>query len=664
MTQTPHQDHQDLIRVMFAESLVREIQDAHAKLMAPTPATAQTPAKQLRRSQQHSPRSPSGSHMKSKRARTATETSRTKSKPDNPVRPNFSQPDRDIFEFRGSSDGEVELVSHGHTIQKFSQGKAEGRKSRKKDIKERKHVSAVGSATSGTDMNEDMTQSMSKEILSDSSMPPPTAKVVSEAQTQRSEISTIPTIANSTPAKPNSQDDARTELNSIGGLASVPMTSSDDRMPTPTISSHSKTKGSKASNNELSAISSNEQVPPVNVTFTSDLDRSQEPSSSASIISPSRVITVHKTADIPASTEDLHVTCNDEDSKPQPGFHTSGTAMPIVFLPEPSHRTDDHDELSISLQPTESSQPVQIAKVRKRKTTDEELDAGPGSDYVTIGLPKENYQPRPSRSRSGNTGEELIVPADYSKRPEAVAKSERKRDKRRKTTAFQELVLKEDMDEDDDPEVLKVKISGLQELKPFKGSDVGEAKKEEAVEDLQDHTQIEDSATKKPAQAKKQRGRPKKATQESGDREIALGDLEAEHDEVQAEQPLASSTAKATSKRGRKSKVSLAIVDEESEDDQAGPKIGESAQMPESECRVLEETTGNCMANQAGKQGVVRSSPKERASCLPPETPHKSSAQSAKGPDKHSPISSGKVGYRVGLSKRARIAPLLRIVRK
>ncbi|KAK2746956.1 hypothetical protein FQN57_002528 [Myotisia sp. PD_48] len=45
------------------------------------------------------------------------------------------------------------------------------------------------------------------------------------------------------------------------------------------------------------------------------------------------------------------------------------------------------------------------------------------------------------------------------------------------------------------------------------------------------------------------------------------------------------------------------------------------------------------------------------------ETPKKSTG--AKGPDKHSPIAiTNKVSYRVGLSRKARIAPLLRIIRK
>jgi hypothetical protein len=45
----------------------------------------------------------------------------------------------------------------------------------------------------------------------------------------------------------------------------------------------------------------------------------------------------------------------------------------------------------------------------------------------------------------------------------------------------------------------------------------------------------------------------------------------------------------------------------------------------------------------------------------PVQTPRKAPQ---KGPDKHSPLNSGKVPYRVGLSKRAKIEPLLRILKK
>jgi hypothetical protein len=59
----------------------------------------------------------------------------------------------------------------------------------------------------------------------------------------------------------------------------------------------------------------------------------------------------------------------------------------------------------------------------------------------------------------------------------------------------------------------------------------------------------------------------------------------------------------------------------------------------------------------------LRKTPSEadRTTPVPAQTPTK---DSKKGPDQHSPLQSGKVPYRVGLSKRTRIAPLLKMIRK
>jgi hypothetical protein len=62
----------------------------------------------------------------------------------------------------------------------------------------------------------------------------------------------------------------------------------------------------------------------------------------------------------------------------------------------------------------------------------------------------------------------------------------------------------------------------------------------------------------------------------------------------------------------------------------------------------------------------AHASPVESANPTPlanARTPEESSKQSPK-PSSHSPAVKGKTPYRVGLSKRARIAPLLRIVKK
>ena len=70
--------------------------------------------------------------------------------------------------------------------------------------------------------------------------------------------------------------------------------------------------------------------------------------------------------------------------------------------------------------------------------------------------------------------------------------------------------------------------------------------------------------------------------------------------------------------------------------------------------KVFEESTGNALK---------QSSPPTKSIAVP-NTPKKPVEAADRGPDKHSPIGNGKVGYRVGLSKRARIEPLLRMVRK
>ncbi|KAL9036039.1 MAG: hypothetical protein Q9214_006310 [Letrouitia sp. 1 TL-2023] len=57
-------------------------------------------------------------------------------------------------------------------------------------------------------------------------------------------------------------------------------------------------------------------------------------------------------------------------------------------------------------------------------------------------------------------------------------------------------------------------------------------------------------------------------------------------------------------------------------------------------------------------------SPAKSTSAAAPQTPSRAETTVQKGPDKHSPLNSGKMAYRVGLSRRQRIPPLLRVVRK
>jgi hypothetical protein len=55
---------------------------------------------------------------------------------------------------------------------------------------------------------------------------------------------------------------------------------------------------------------------------------------------------------------------------------------------------------------------------------------------------------------------------------------------------------------------------------------------------------------------------------------------------------------------------------------------------------------------------------KLKGKAVEPAEMHTPTRDTKKGPDQHSPLQSGKVPYRVGLSKRTRIAPLLKMIRK
>ncbi|KAF3384265.1 hypothetical protein F1880_002994 [Penicillium rolfsii] len=126
-------------------------------------------------------------------------------------------------------------------------------------------------------------------------------------------------------------------------------------------------------------------------------------------------------------------------------------------------------------------------------------------------------------------------------------------------------------------------------------------------------------------------------------------------------------------KRGRKRKKTA----------EAKPVAEKSQQPPETEdvasdnAPTLEENPDAVSETAEPTKETPQPSEQDESSTtlsLPPQTPHRPEEKendpatakgSRKGPTKHSPIpSTTKVPYRVGLSKRARIAPLLKVVRK
>ena len=100
-----------------------------------------------------------------------------------------------------------------------------------------------------------------------------------------------------------------------------------------------------------------------------------------------------------------------------------------------------------------------------RDSTDSAAAHELGSDDPAIGLPKDQYQPRPSRSRGGDKANDLLIPESFSKRPEALLKEKRKAKNRRKTTALEKPTPKIEV-EDEDEEEVKVPLVAIPKLPP------------------------------------------------------------------------------------------------------------------------------------------------------------------------------------------------------
>ncbi|KAL8857439.1 MAG: hypothetical protein Q9178_005933 [Gyalolechia marmorata] len=339
-----------------------------------------------------------------------------------------------------------------------------------------------------------------------------------------------------------------------------------------------------------------------------------------------------------------------------------------------------YDELSLSA----TDSPV-IGKKQTRITAknpsgrNRKVDE-PEMDDLIPDTPAENYQPRPSRSRSALTADTVVIPTDFSKRPESLAKKKTKF-KREKSAAPEELDqharaspqrryakrASEAIPEDLDKTLQDTTMEGRLDV--------------ESNAALETNIDLTISPTKppspKPPPPKKSRGRPKKGATvgesvHPSTSESILVNKSASLETSTVETP---APASIPAKRGRKRKN---IPDEEKSsavvhDD---PFLGDGLKDPVS-------ITRGVLSNADPK---VRLSTEEPAT-LKDEIPESfklepnasslsaKSTKSTESPNKQTPVKTeerkslgaGKespAGYRVGLSKRQRIAPLLRVVRK
>ena len=657
----------------------REIRNARGALVELTPDDVVPTKKLPSSSQRQSPTSPSMPRSKIRRTKTAMEKPRAKQ----PLKTSGSQ-GRGIFEFHVASDGELDLATPKQPI--FE------------ELKQKRSQNTYGrtEALSSSDTRnlELSVESTEKSILSGSHIPPLALTSTSTEHPQGLDGTTV--------LKPVS-DPGPFELESPNSdekitIATIPSRGQAGELYFPGEGANSSRKRSR------------DEMEATNGLYTG----LTEPSSSTSVFSPDKTITVARRS---LSFSSPRENCVIENRvMPLHSNNHNQTEICDHASPLPRQVQNDEllDELSLSVPTASATSKGQVKRQKNPELSDQrrdELD----SDDNAIGLPKDNYQPRPSKSRSGNGNGELLIPADYSKRPEAVSKKKRKLS-RRKTTAFHELIPKEELEEEED-EVVNQAGFEAPKSKPLKlvteqdelhlenedGPEVdqgpiehevesigkttgstkqrGRPKKVAVIEPLGHETSEHEDQTlrvgptteasipeneagprlaKQLTEPKKQRGRPKKgAAETSKGKSSETNDASIESD-VELEKPNHPATAKKLRKQGRNAGRPIATSEElirDSDDDSDAPDEG--GNIPN---RVLEEIQGNIIPSKPSEKAAASPSP-SKSKPVPPETPQKQGSLS-KGPDKHSPISGGKVAYRVGLSKRQRIAPLLRIVRK
>ena len=601
---------------------------------------------------------------------------------------------QDIFEFCGGSDGEVDTPREHLDIRAMTRLKP-------CNMVEESKISSTWVLGSGdTEVIEPRTSFTDMVLSKGSSMPLPATKPTSFEQTQRSKTSTVSMVQEPTPATPKSTE--------ATGLFEPSY--SAGRMPTPTMSSEDRGDEANITGQESPSASRKRPRTEFELSHLSQPGL-VEPNSTAPESLPGKNITVDTGTQPATLAHEVHIT---ELTEHPP-------TKPIVLLPQLQRDDDGQDELSLAISTSGNTSKSHSKPAKGKDQSPEQVDVL-GSDDSTIGLPTELYQPRPSTSRSGRQNSQIIIPADYSKRPEAVAKKKRKLS-RRKTTAFHELIPKEEYADDEDdigivtrpslknprpkaiepiveqdelgleendkaeeihrdsePEgksTARPKVSVTQRGRPKNGA--GEAaeskskshdepcpqKKEEQDKakdnEAESEPEVEPKAPIKPNASKKQRGRPRTGAAEAPNAKVRG---KAPDELAQNEPTLTSNETTSLSRKSRKKGIASeafeAVSEElvhESEDEPLAADGSEKLST-----NILREIQGNLMLPKPTEEARRSSSPSKSVSAAP-ETPHKA-ARPHKGPDKHSPISSGKVAYRVGLSKRARIEPLLRIVRK
>lgn len=323
---------------------------------------------------------------------------------------------------------------------------------------------------------------------------------------------------------------------------------------------------------------------------------------------------------------------------------------------------------------------------QKRRRGDTNKATQLAADDLMPDLPADQYQPRPSRSRSARTMDDLIIPSDFSKRPETLAKKKEKgkgKGKRGKTKADDEPQQGEIQQQEDQldpyPKSQELEPNAKDAQRPQSEDPTFNEPDPATLDDPQEPTLLPAPDPPQPPQKepKKPRGRPKKDV---------LPPPPLPPPEFPQRKELAVNTANnpAPAKRGRKKKQKVIseeiITDEEPEDPKpetdevdAGRGGGGGGVLKEIAINtihtpILPTRSQEEKEEEENEEGIDTPPLPERDKLEKVEVMNNIKREGVKtspAPGATSETGGGlKSIYRVGLSKRQRIAPLLKIVKK
>ncbi|KAJ6024170.1 hypothetical protein N7540_004967 [Penicillium herquei] len=344
-----------------------------------------------------------------------------------------------------------------------------------------------------------------------------------------------------------------------------------------------------------------------------------------------------------------------------PRINMSKNENPIPGLMSPQHPLGDtHDELAFPGVTVEVPSATKKRRTRPKKASLPEDD---DDDELAIGTGTEPSPTRPTEESSGSVNvpqpgaEEAIGTGGTASIPNTTDTISAPEENTVPEAGSAAIEQPDKAHADDD--VIWVDPRPLQTNEAQEESGMTTEAKQPEVNGVQDA---------RPAPKKRGRKR-KQATERIADDLDSVSNTDSTN---------ATDDKPAPKKRGRKRKQPVEVVEPAEAQDPVSKNdapVNDIEKIEESKDETNLEAEAAQQPDPKPQADTVTGNTKEQTE-VPPQTPQKpeqnpstpiagNSTNARKGLSKHSPISStSKVPYRVGLSKRARIAPLLKIVRK